>query len=516
VLTILIFFPTIASAGLFFIKQDRRVRVYALGVSLIELCLAIPLLRFRLNAPDFQFVERVPWVRGWGLEYFVGLDGISVLMVGLTLVIFPICILCSWTSVKHRVTEFHFCVLLLASICLGVFSALDLGLFFLFWEALLIPVYLIIAVWGGPERHEAALKFILYTLAGSALLLVAVVAFRSAGGTFAIPDLIKLDFAQDFQLWTFLIMALAFAVKVPIFPFHTWLPPAYAEAPIAGSVLLSCVLAKMGAYGFLRFCLPLTPDASQFFAPMMIVLSIASILYGGIVALGQTQLKKIIAYSSLAHMGFVTLGIFLFNVRGAQGAILQMVSHGITTGGLFILAGFLFERSRDPALGGNLGLGKFLPAFMGFWGFMAFAGFAFPGTSNFVGEFLVLLGAFERSIWVGALAVPGALLAAGYMLRPTQKMTWGTPSKADTWSDLNGREWTCLLPLAFLVLYIGLAPTIFFKVMNPTVNHLLSSFPSRQPAHVFFMTEKHQPAFMETDKPAMHIRTPEKPEGRQR
>ncbi len=481
VITGLIFFPLFSCVGLFFIRSPHVTRIYALAVSLVELALAFPLLRFRLDTPGFQFVERIAWVPGWGLEYFVGLDGISVLMVGLTLILIPLCVLCSWSSIQKRVKEFHFCILFLSSVCVGVFSALDLVLFFLSWEALLIPIYLIIAVWGGPDRQYASLKFILYTLAGSALLFVAVVAFRIAGSTFSIPDLIRQDFPFDFQLWTFLVMALAFAVKIPMFPFHTWLPAAYSEAPTAGSVLLSCVLAKMGAYGFLRFCLPLTPAASQFFAPMMIAMSIASILYGGVVAFGQSDIKKIIAYSSLAHMGFVTLGIFLFSMRGFQGAIFQMVSHGITTAGLFVLAGALYERSNSSELAENLGLAKGLPAFIGFWGLMAFAGFAFPGTNNFVGEFLVLVGAFERGIWIGALAVPGALLAAAYMLRPTQRMAWGEPSALKGWKDLCFREWSCLLPLAFLVLYIGLAPALFFKVMNPTLDHLAGEFKGQGP-----------------------------------
>jgi len=325
VITALILFPFLGCVGLCFIKSPRVVRGYALTVTLVELALAFPLLTFRLDTPRFQFVERVPWVPHWGLEYFVGLDGISALMVGLTLIILPLCVLCSWSSVRERVKEFHFCILFLASVCVGVFSALDLVLFFLSWEALLIPMYLIIAVWGGHDRHYASLKFILYTLAGSALLLVAIVAFRIAGTTFSIPELTKQNFPFNFQLWTFLVMALAFSVKVPMFPFHTWLPAAYSQAPTAGSVLLSCVLAKMGAYGFLRLCLPLTPTASQFFAPLMIAMSLTSILYGGIVAIGQSDIKKIIAYSSLAHMGFVTLGIFLFSTRGFQGALLQMV-----------------------------------------------------------------------------------------------------------------------------------------------------------------------------------------------
>jgi NADH-quinone oxidoreductase subunit M len=472
VLTILIFFPAAACVGLFFMRGTQIIRAFTFAVFALELIFALPLLRFRINTPQFQFVERLTWVKGWGLEYYLGIDGIGILMVGLTLVIFPLCVLCSWSSITTRVKEFHFCLLLLCSACVGLFSALDLLLFYLFWEATLIPAYLIIAIWGGSGRQYASLKFIIYTLAGSALLLVGIIGFRIEGGSFSIPELMGRDFPFGFQIWTFLVMALAFAVKVPMFPFHTWLPDAYAEAPTAGSVVLAAVLAKMGAYGFLRLSLPLAPLASQTLAPMMIVLSIASILYGGMVALGQSNIKKIIAYSSMAHMGFVTLGIFLFSMRGSQGALLQMVSHGITTGALFMLAGALYERSRSYELRHNSGLGKYLPAFMGFWGFMAFAGFAFPGTNNFVGEFLILLGAFEKNIWVGALVVPGAVLAAAYMLRPTQKMAWGEPSNAKGWKDLNVREWAYLLPLAFLVLYIGFAPTLFFKVMNPTLNNL--------------------------------------------
>ena len=479
VLTILIFFPAGACVGLFFMRSTQVVRIFTFAVFALELIFALPLLRFRINTSEFQFVERLTWVKGWGLEYYLGIDGIGILMVGLTLIIFPLCVLCSWSSIVTRVKEFHFCLLLLCSACVGLFSALDLLLFYLFWEATLIPIYLIIAIWGGSDRQYASLKFIIYTLAGSALLLVGIIAFRIEGGTFSIPELMGRDFPFGFQIWTFLVMALAFAVKVPMFPFHTWLPDAYAEAPTAGSVVLAAVLAKMGAYGFLRLSLPLAPLASQYLAPMMIALSIASVLYGGLMALGQSNIKKIIAYSSVAHMGFVTLGIFLFSVRGFQGALFQMFSHGITTGALFILAGALYERSRSYEVRQNSGLGKYLPAFMGFWGFMAFAGFAFPGTNNFVGEFLVLVGAFERNIWVGALVVPGAVLAAAYMLRPTQKMAWGEPCNAKEWKDLNVREWVYLLPLAFLVLYIGLAPTLFFKVMNPTLNNLSVEFKSK-------------------------------------
>ncbi len=271
-------------------------------------------------------------------------------------------------------------------------------------------------------------------------------------------------------------MALAFAIKVPMFPFHTWLPAAHVQAPTAGSVILAAILLKMGAYGFLRFCLPLAPEASRFFAPLMIAVSIASIIYGGAIALGQSDIKKIIAYSSVGHMGFVTLGIFLFSLRGLQGALFQMLNHGITTGALFMMVGAIYERSHSREVAANQGLGKYMPAYMAFWGLFAFSSFAFPGTNSFVGELLVFLGAFQAKIAIGLAIVPGALLAATYMLRLTQKMAWGKVGGAATWKDLNGREWAYLIPAAFLVIYIGLAPRVFFNVMNPSLNRLVTTF----------------------------------------
>ena len=488
ILTCLILLPLLGCVGVLFFKTHGAVRRWALGVSLAEMFLGLFLLQFHMGIADFQFVESIPWVPIWGLQYFLGVDGISIFMVALTLLMFPFCVVCSWRSITTRVREFHVCLFVLISALIGVFSALDLVLFYLFWEAILIPAYLLISLWGGRQRDFAALKFILYTLAGSALLLVMVIAFRMEGGSFSIPALMAKSYSVNFQRWMFLIMALAFAVKVPLFPFHTWLPAAYVQAPIAGSILLSAVMAKMGAYGFLRLALPLVPDAAHFFSPLIIAMSVCSILYGGFLAFAQSNLKKIIAYSSLGHMGFVVLGIFLFNLNGAQGALIQMVNHGITTGALFAMAGIFYQRSQSYEISANLGLGKFVPAFMGFWGLFAFAGFAFPGTNNFVGEFLILAGAFERNLWLGAVSVPGALLAAAYMLRPTQKMTWGEPSSATKWRDMNRREWACLIPLAFLVLYLGLAPTLCLKVMNPSLKNLIGAFQSRVP--VTLLTDK--------------------------
>ncbi|MDL2210211.1 NADH-quinone oxidoreductase subunit M [Desulfovibrio sp. OttesenSCG-928-O18] len=514
VLTLLLVLPLAASLLVAFIKDDLMVRRVTLGASILELLLALPLLGF---TPDggFQFVEKVTWVAAWDINYHLAVDGISILMIWLTVATLPMCVLCSWTYIGQRIKEFHICLLLMTAACIGVFAAMDFVLFWVCWEAMLIPMYLLIAVWGGDDRRYASIKFFIYTLAGSTLLLAAIVAFRVVGGTFSIPDLMNTSFSFRFQFWAFLAMALAFAVKVPMFPFHTWLPAAHVQAPSAGSVILAAVLLKMGAYGFLRFCLPMTPMASEYFAPLMIGISIVSILYGGFVALGQSDIKKLVAYSSVAHMGFVTLGIFLFDQQGVQGALLQMLNHGIITGALFMMIGTIYERSHSREISKNLGLGKYLPAFMGFWGLFALASLSFPGTNGFVGEVLVFAAAFRVDPIVGALIVPGALLGAAYMFRVSLKMAWGTPASpvadddhghdahaeaaAETpaeaeaghgddhgghghhdddrqskWPDLNKREWTYLVIPAVMVLMIGLAPTPFLGLVTPSVDKLLS------------------------------------------
>jgi NADH-quinone oxidoreductase subunit M len=477
VLTSIIFFPFLACICLFFIKKENTARIFTLIVSILEIIVALPLLQFQSGTTEYQFVERIAWMPAWGLEYYLGVDGISILMVWLTICILPLCVLCSWNYIGTRVKEFHFCLLFMTAACLGVFCSLDFVLFYIFWEAMLVPMYLLIAVWGGPERRYASIKFFLYTLAGSTLLLVALVAFRIAGGTFSIPELMKQSFGYNFQIWAFLGMAIAFAIKVPMFPFHTWLPAAHVEAPTAGSVLLASILLKMGTYGFLRFCLPLTPLACDYFAPLMIGVSIASILYGGAVALGQEDMKKIIAYSSVGHMGFVTLGIFLFNQRGVEGALFQMLNHGITTGALFMMVGTIYERSHSRLVMKNLGIAKYMPAYIGFFGLFTFSSFGFPGTNSFVGELLVLIGSFQSNPWIGAAIIPGVLLAAAYMIRLAQKLSWGMPSSFQkSWKDLSGREWSYLLPCAFFVLYIGLAPGIFFKTIETSVNGLINNF----------------------------------------
>jgi NADH-quinone oxidoreductase subunit M len=476
VLSALIFWPLLAVVVLFFLRGDGLIRAFTLMVGLVEIVLLWPLLAFDVGVAGFQFVEQKPWVEAWGMQYYLGVDGISILMVLLSVLLLPLCVLSSWRYISSRVKEFHICLLLMTAACVGIFAALDFILFYIFWEAMLVPMFLLIAVWGGPERRYASLKFFLYTLAGSTLFLAAIIAFFIQTGTFSIPELMTHEYPFQFQFWAFLGMAIAFAIKVPMFPFHTWLPAAHVEAPTAGSVLLASVLLKMGTYGFLRFCLPLTPDASIYFAPLMIGLSVASIIYGGFVALGQNDIKKLIAYSSVGHMGFVTLGIFVFTVRGVEGALMQMVNHGITTGALFLMVGALYERSHSRQIGDNLGLGKRLPAYISFFALFTLASFGFPGTNGFVSELLVLVGVFSVSTWIGLLMIPGVMLAAAYMLRLFLKMTWGAPSSVSSWKDLNGREYVYLLPLAFLVLYLGLAPGLALRVINPSIVQLLTPF----------------------------------------
>lgn len=479
VLSYLIFVPLASCLVIPFLQGERTVRVFTLLVGLAETLIGLRLFDFDLAVAGYQFIEKTAWVPQWGLTYHLGMDGISLLMVLLTIALLPLCVLCSWTYITTRVKEFHVSLLLMTAACVGVFVALDFVLFYVFWEVMLVPMFLLIAVWGGPQRRYAALKFFLYTLAGSTLLLVAMVAFYKTAGTFSIPELSAKTYSFKFQFWAFLAMAIAFAIKVPMFPFHTWLPAAHVEAPTAGSVLLASVLLKMGAYGFLRFCLPLTPAASVYFAPMMIAISVASILYGGLVALGQTDMKKLIAYSSVAHMGFVTLGIFLFALRGLEGALMVMLNHGITTGALFMLVGCIYERSHSRAIADNLGLGKYLPAYMGFFGLFALSSLGFPGTNSFVGEALVLIGTFAAKPWVGAAVVPGVMLGAAYMLRLGQKLAWGSPTNAKNWKDLNRREWVYFAPLAVLVLYIGLAPGLVLKAIDPTLNRVLDEMKGR-------------------------------------
>jgi len=374
------------------------------------------------------------------------------------------------------VREFMICLLIMEAAMIGVFCAMDLVLFFVFWEAMLIPMALLIGIWGGPRKVYASLKFFIYTMSGSVFLLVAIIGLRLQVGSFSIPDMMGKSFPAGFQYWIFLAFFISFAIKVPMFPFHTWLPAAHVEAPTAGSVLLASILLKMGTYGFLRLSLPMTPEATRLFTPYILCLSVVAIIYGGLTALAQTDLKKLVAYSSVAHMGFATFGIFALNQAGLEGAVLVMVNHGVTTGALFIVVGIIYERLHTRELDKTAGMGKGMPIFATFAGVFALSSLAFPGTNSFIGEFLVMAGGFKASKVLMACAVPGVVLAAAYMLRMLQRLAYGGTRNPDHSAvrDLCFREVVTLAPLLVFVFWIGLNPEPFTKVMHVSVQRILA------------------------------------------
>lgn len=474
-LTLLIALPLMGVAMMAFFKDDAAAKRIAFWTTAIEFLLSLPLyLWFDPSTSHMQFVEVVPWITNPPISYAVGLDGISLWLVLLTTLLTPICVVCSWTAITSRAREFMIALLVMETAMVGVFCALDFVLFYVFWEAMLIPMYLLIGVWGGANRVYAAIKFFLYTLAGSLLLLVAIIVLYFEGGqTFDILALSRASYSETLQAWLFWAFFAAFAVKVPMFPFHTWLPDAHVEAPTAGSVLLASVLLKMGAYGFLRFSLPMLPDASQRFMPVILALSVIAILYGAYMALAQSDLKKLIAYSSVSHMGFVTLGIFVFNTQGVEGALLQMLNHGITTGGLFLCVGLIYERTHSRQIADNGGLSKPMPRYATCLVIFALSSLGLPGTNSFVGEFLVLVGSFMYSKTVAALATLGIILAAVYLLWMVQRIAFGRPSeKTAPLTDLNWCEMATLAPLIILVFWIGVFPNPFLTPMHASVAHL--------------------------------------------
>ena len=475
-LSILIFSPLAAAAVALLLRGDNAQRWWALISTTIIAALSIPLwLKFDTSTAAFQFVEFHAWIPWLKINYAVGIDGISLLLVLLTTLIMPLCVLCSWNYIQQRVKEFMVCMLVMESAMVGVFSALDFILFFIFWEAMLIPMAVLIGVWGGPRRIYASLKFFIYTMAGSVLLLVAIISLGLKAGSFSIPDMMWRNYAPEFQCWVFLAFFLSFAIKVPMFPFHTWLPAAHVEAPTAGSVLLASVLLKMGTYGFLRFSLPITPYATHVFMPYVMWLSVFAIVYGGLTALAQSDLKKLVAYSSVGHMGFATLGIFALNLSGIEGAVLQMINHGVTTGALFIAVGIIYERLHTRDLAKTAGLGKVMPVFAGFLGVFCLSSLAFPGTNSFIGELLVLVGGFQVSKIMIVCVVPGVVLAAAYMLRMLQRVAYGGTSNPDhsNVADLNLREVITFLPLLLFVLWIGLNPAPFTNAMEASVKNIV-------------------------------------------
>ena len=472
ILTTTIFLPLVGAFVILFMRNDKTIRHTALVASLASLAVSVLLFAsFDYTTPIFQFGEKISWIPAYNINYMLGIDGISVMLVMLTTIISPVAILSTWNAIQIRLKEFMISILIMETAMIGVFCSLDFVLFYFFWEAMLIPMYLLIAIWGGPNKDYASIKFFIYTLFGSVFLLVAIIALYLANGTFSIPEAMFKGYSFQFQFWVFLAFGIAFAIKVPMFPFHTWLPAAHTEAPTVGSVFLASILLKMGTYGFIRFCLSIVPQASFYFAPLMIVLALIGIIYGGFVCLSQTDMKKLVAYSSVAHMGFVILGIFTFSIYGFVGAMLQMLNHGITTGGLFLLVGMVYERTHSRQIYENAGLGKITPVYMFFFGLFAVSSFAFPGTNSFVGELYVLIGAFAVNRLVGFFAVIGAVVAAAYMLNLLKKIAWGREDKREI-KDVSIREFVYMLPLAVFVLWVGLFPRPFINAMETTLVNL--------------------------------------------
>ncbi|SDP73396.1 complex I subunit 4 family protein [Desulforhopalus singaporensis] len=492
ILSVLTFLPLVGALLLLPLRSEEWCRRVSLGFTSLIALLSLKLLfGFDKTTAKFQFVEHKVWIDTFNINYTMGIDGISLLLILLTTLIMPFCVLASWSYIKTRVKSFMICLLIMETAMVGVFAALDFVLFYILWEAMLIPMYMLIGIWGGPRKIYASIKFFLYTLAGSILLLVAIIWLYVANDhSFFIPDMMWQHYSVTAQVCLFIAFFLAFAIKVPMFPFHTWLPAAHVEAPTAGSVILASILLKMGTYGFLRFALPITPEATVILMPYVLWLSIAGIIYGGFTALGQSDMKKLIAYSSVGHMGFVTLGIFVMNVDGIEGAILQMINHGITTGALFLCVGMIYERTHSRELLSATGIGKYMPIFITFLGFFSLSSFAFPGTNSFVGEFMILSGAFQFSTsqnqfpYLALAAIPGAVLAAAYMLRMLQKIVWGGTNNPDlAWLrdfDLNVREIVTLAPFLFFVFWIGLGPQPFLELMHTSVSELLTQFDLHQ------------------------------------
>ncbi|MEE9508434.1 MAG: NADH-quinone oxidoreductase subunit M, partial [Anaerolineales bacterium] len=476
ILTLVTFFPVVGVLIVIVIPRDRHnaIRWAALLTSLVTFVISLLMLsEFDPANPDLQFVIQETWIQigDWTIEYHLGLDGLSVLLVLLTTFLMPISILSSWTAVQERVKEFMAFFLLLEVGMVGVFLAQDLFLFYIFWEFTLVPMYFLIGIWGGPRRTYAAIKFFLYTMAGSILMLLAILWLGLRGETFSIPALIEQGgIPGNIQTWLFIAFAAAFAIKVPMWPLHSWLPDAHVEAPTAGSVILAGVLLKMGTYGFIRFNIPLFPDAAVRFAPWMALLAVIGILYGAAVSYAQKDVKKLVAYSSVSHLGFVVLGLFALNEQGIQGGILQMVNHGLSTGALFLIVGMIYERRHTREMDAFGGLWKIMPIYGVFTLIVTLSSMGLPGLNGFVGEFTILLGSFGseaiNSAWFTGFAALGVILAAIYMLYMFQKLFLGPVDKEENKSlkDLNAREIVTLVPILILIFWIGLYPKPFFSL----------------------------------------------------
>ena len=482
-LSLMMIMPVLGAAILLIIRhtdaeiEKRNIRQVSLLITTITFVLSLVLWAgFDNSTAEFQFVEQHAWI-GDDISYYVGVDGISMLFVVLTAFLMPIVVLASWDAVQDRVREYMIAFLVLETLMIGVFTALDIFLFYVFFEGGLIPMYLLIGVWGGLNRIYASFKFFLYTLLGSVLMLIAVMYMYLQAGTTEIPQLMNYSFAVDVQNWLWLAFFASFAVKMPMWPVHTWLPDAHVQAPTGGSVILAGVLLKMGGYGFLRFSLPMFPEATIEFSWLVFALSIVAIIYTSLVALVQEDIKKLIAYSSVAHMGFVTIGVFLLNANGVEGAIFTMLSHGVVSGALFLCVGVIYDRLHTREISRYGGLAINMKIYATIFVLFSMASIGLPGTSGFIGEFLVLNGSFAYSSWIAFLAATGVVLGAAYMLYLVRRLVFGELDKEDVKAmpDLSLREKLVFAPLVLVVLWMGIYPNSFLEPMHASVSHLLET-----------------------------------------
>jgi NADH-quinone oxidoreductase subunit M len=481
ILSVTTFLPLLGAAFIFLTRGEeevvaRNARSIALWTSVIVFLLSLVLwIDFDPTKADFQFEEQADWLPAFNISYHMGIDGISLFFVLLTTLLTPICVLSAWQAVRVRVKEYMITFMVIETLMIGTFCALDFFLFYMFFEGVLIPMFLIIGVWGGPRRVYSAFKFFLYTLLGSVLMLLAILAIYYQTGTSDIPTAMGFAFDEDLQKWLWLAFFASCAVKLPMWPVHTWLPDAHVEAPTAGSVILAAILLKMGGYGFIRFSLPMFPSASAYFTPFVFTLSVIAIIYTSLVALAQTDMKKLIAYSSVAHMGFVTLGLFSVNQEGLQGAMFQMLSHGIVSAALFLCVGVIYDRLHTREISRYGGLADNMPRYATVFMVMMLASVGLPGTSGFIGEFLALLGTFQVSTWFSVLGTTGLFLGAAYMLYLYRRIIFGTITRDDVRAmlDLSPREILVFAPLVILVIWMGIYPSSFLRPMQPTLANLI-------------------------------------------